>query len=81
MRSVTGQGWHLAIANVLACRVAQVHTFKMDDDATSFDTPNCPRCLVRLQIAGTERHPYWMCPNCLTAHLSNVTVAQRGTAS
>jgi hypothetical protein len=41
-----------------------------DDDATSFEAPNCPRCLVRLDLVGTTAHPYWVCPVCRTAHLS-----------
>jgi hypothetical protein len=45
----------------------------MDD--VSFDTPNCPRCLKRLQIAGTEEHPYLMCPGCRVAHLGYVPIA------
>lgn len=53
----------------------QAHTAAMDDDAVSFDMPNCPRCLVRLEIAGTEQHPYWVCPECRTVHLNHVTIA------
>lgn len=38
----------------------------MDD----IESPNCPQCLTRLEIAGTEEHPYWFCPVCKVARLS-----------
>jgi hypothetical protein len=38
----------------------------MDDDGLT--TPNCPRCLLRMILAGTKRKPYWRCvesaPSC-----------------
>lgn len=51
------------------------HTSTMDDDAVPFDMPNCPECLVRLEIAGTEQHPYFVCPVCHTAFLGQVRIA------
>jgi hypothetical protein len=44
------------------------HTSTMDDD--QFSTPNCPRRLVRLEVAGTEEYPYLLCPSCRVAYLS-----------
>lgn len=37
----------------------------MDD----VDQPLCPDCLVVLEVAGTETHPYWWCPSCRVARL------------
>jgi tRNA(Ile2) C34 agmatinyltransferase TiaS len=34
------------------------------------DSPNCPECLIRLEVAGTERNPYWWCPECKVARLT-----------
>ena len=35
------------------------------------DTPNCPECLTRLEVAGDLLdHLYWWCPSCKVAHLS-----------
>ncbi|WP_177216694.1 hypothetical protein [Mycetocola miduiensis] len=45
-----------------------------DDDDASFEAPNCPQCLVRLDLAGTIEHPYWLCPVCRSAHLSYVAI-------
>ena len=33
----------------------------MDD---GLDTPNCPNCLTRMEIAGTEEAPFWRCADC-----------------
>jgi hypothetical protein len=61
-----------------ACRsgasaaVAAGAYFAMPDP---FYTPNCPRCLERLQITGTELHPYWICPGCRIAYLSGAKEA------
>lgn len=44
------------------------------DDFASFEDPNCTRCLVRLDLAGTTEHPYWICPACRTAQLSFVAI-------
>ena len=38
----------------------------MDD----VDTPNCEQRLTRLEVLGTENHPYWWYPSCKMAHLS-----------
>jgi tRNA(Ile2) C34 agmatinyltransferase TiaS len=46
----------------------------MDDEISTFDTPNCPRCLVRLEVGGTEDHPYFVCPECRTAFLHDAAV-------
>jgi hypothetical protein len=39
----------------------------MDDDAF---TPNCVECLTQLEVAGTEKHPYWWCPLCKVVRLT-----------
>jgi hypothetical protein len=33
------------------------------------DNPNCPQCLTRLEVSGTEDHPYWWCPSSRVARL------------
>jgi hypothetical protein len=41
-----------------------------DDDLPGVTTPNCEECLHPLEVAGTEAHPYWWCPECRVARLS-----------
>jgi transposase-like protein len=40
----------------------------MDDD--DLVVPRCEKSLTALQVAGTERHPYWLCPSCKVARLA-----------
>ena len=44
----------------------RVHLRAMGD----VDTPNCEQRLTRLEVMGTEDHPYRWCPSCKVAHLS-----------
>ncbi|MFP7833151.1 hypothetical protein [Marisediminicola sp. LYQ134] len=34
------------------------------------ETPNCERCLTRLDLIGNTEHPYYWCPSCKVAHLT-----------
>jgi hypothetical protein len=35
------------------------------DDALDDELPLCDVCGTPLQVAGTDAHPYWICPRCL----------------
>jgi hypothetical protein len=35
-----------------------------DDELADAGTPNCPRDLVPMVLAGDERAPYWRCDEC-----------------
>lgn len=41
----------------------------MDDDDLP-GTPCCPECGTMLEVAGTERFPFWWCPNCKVARVN-----------
>jgi hypothetical protein len=32
--------------------------------------PRCPECTTKLELGGTDEHPYWVCPRCHVARLS-----------
>lgn len=36
-----------------------------DDGAEDEDMPLCDVCSTPLETAGTDAHPYWVCPRCL----------------
>jgi len=34
------------------------------DDLEGLGDPACARCLLPLQLAGTDDRPFWRCPDC-----------------
>lgn len=42
----------------------------MDIAPRTFAAPTCPICVMRLDIAGSEKHPHFFCPSCDLAFLS-----------
>lgn len=33
-------------------------------------TPNCPKCLVMMELDGSEDNPRWVCPECGLARIT-----------
>lgn len=48
--------------------------FDDDGHSSTFDTPNCPVCLVPVEVTGPDESPYFLCPVCGTAFLDDFTV-------
>jgi hypothetical protein len=46
------------------------HIDMPDDELAGLTPPTCEECLHALEVAGTEAHPYWWCPECKVARLS-----------
>lgn len=42
----------------------------IDDDSTEDETPLCDVCSTPLEVAGTDAHPYWICPRCLVVRVA-----------
>lgn len=61
--------------SALACRREDAHTSTMNDEPDSFNTPKCPRCHERLQIAGSELRPYLICLTCRLAYINQVWIS------
>ena len=48
----------------------KAHTPPMNTAPDPFETPDCPVCLMPLDIAGSDRHLHFVCPTCDLAFLS-----------
>jgi hypothetical protein len=46
----------------------KAYGLRMENDGIG--TPNCPECLTMLWPAGSDEHPYFWCPTCKVARLS-----------
>lgn len=42
----------------------------MTDDLNDVAPPNCPRCLVPMEVEGEDAKARWMCPECRLVTLS-----------
>lgn len=41
-----------------------------NDDIPEYETPLCDVCSTPLEVAGTDAHPYWICPRCLVVRVA-----------
>lgn len=37
---------------------------RLERDSLAFDTPNCPKCLHRVDPAEVDGEPMWQCSEC-----------------
>ncbi len=41
-----------------------------NDDLLDDEMPLCDVCSTPLEVAGTDAHPYWVCPRCLVVRVA-----------
>jgi ribosomal protein S27AE len=67
---ICGKCWHTALKRSYRARLPRRLIEHGRDTRRLREHPNCPRCLTRMVLAGTEERPYWLCDDCGFLRLS-----------